>query len=155
MIDTNRKGTILACQPPCFVYNRGHIEMMYRRADHTAWRNLGDETVLVDLAANEMYGLNPTAGYVWQALEGSVDLNELAARLENVTCEQLKSFCSELFGLGLLVEADPVSDEAESVPVPEESEPPALLWRESIRQAAATCAFLPAQNPLCVQAPFS
>ena len=129
----------------------------YRRAEHTAWRGLGEETVVVDLTANEMYGLNPTAGYLWQALDGSLSLDVLAERLDSVSLAQLESFCAELARLKLLEEAGPgprevVETEAEP---PSPSEPPAILWHEPIQQAAATCAFLPAQNPLCTAAPFS
>ncbi len=131
--------------------------MTYRRAEHTAWRDLGDETVVVDLTANEMYGLNPTAGYLWQALDGTVALAVLADRLDSVALDQIESFCAEMVQLKLLEEAKPAPRavaETETVP-PSPADPPALLWHESIRQAAATCAFLPAQNPLCTVAPFS
>ncbi len=131
--------------------------MKYRRAEHTAWRCLGDETVVVNLAANEMYGLNPTAGYLWEALDGSLGLEVMAGRLDPVTLDQLESFCDGLVQLKLLEEAGagPQAVAAAEVAAPSPAQPPAILWHEPIQQAAATCAFLPGQNPLCTVAPFS
>ena len=62
----------------------------------------------------------------------------------------------ELVGLGLL-EASQATSETEFVPgpTPDDLEPPVVVWHEPMRQAAASCAYLPAQNPLCNQAPFS
>ncbi len=140
--------------------------MTYRRAEHTAWRDLGDETVVVDLTAHQMFGLNPTAGYLWQALDGTVSLERLAEELAavggRVELADLERFCAELVELALLAAADPAPrEEAAALPPPPEAaerQPPtapAILWREAIRQAAGTCAFLPTMSPLCNQVPFS
>src|SRR4051812_30193920 len=44
--------------------------MSFRRASHVAWRKIGDETVLIDLKTKKLYGLNPSGGFFWHALDG-------------------------------------------------------------------------------------
>ncbi len=114
----------------------------------------------MDLAARQMVGLNPTAGYVWQMLDGTVRLERLAERLPALELAELERFCAELGELGLLaapgpptIDGDAESGEEQSPPAT--IEPPAILWREAIHQAAATCALFPASSVLCNQAPFS
>ncbi len=135
--------------------------MTYRRAEHTAWRDLGDETVVVDLTAQRMIGLNPTAGTLWQALDGTRSLERLAEDLSLPGLAELERFCAELEELGLLEAGAPASGEETAVaplPAAAERQPPtapAVLWQEPIQQAGASCAFFPTQSPLCNQAPFS
>ena len=110
-----------------------------------------------------MYGLNPTAGYLWQASDGASSLERLAQHLagEGAPAPELgalERFCAELEELGLLerVDGGPESEEAAELPSPPEAvEAPEILWREEVRQAAGTCAFFPTKNPLCNQVPFS
>ncbi len=149
--------------------------MKLRRTRHTAWRKIADETVLLDLEGKRMYGLNPTAAFVWQTLEAfdgpDAMLRALgASEPAPLSRAELEAFLRQLEDLGLVTAADgrrpgdPEAGDPEAggpaagpVPVepPAESEPPRILWQEKVEQIAATCAFLPAQNPLCGQAPFS
>ena len=55
--------------------------MRYRRAAHTAWRTIADETVVLDLEAKRMHGLNPTAAFVWQTLEAMEDLGAMGTAM--------------------------------------------------------------------------
>jgi len=135
-------------------------ESVYRRASHAAWRDLGDQLVVLDLTAKEIYGLNPTGGYLWRAFDGKIALDGLidhvTSRESSIDRTAIVDFCDELVGLGLL-EASQATSETEFVPgpTPDDLEPPVVVWHEPMRQAAASCAYLPAQNPLCNQAPFS
>lgn len=143
-----------------------------RRAAHTAWRQLADEAVLVDLTGHRMYGLNAAASFLWHALDGRCDASALARRMAggqevgDDLREKVDEFLAELSRLELtepLVgspgERGPtavrVPEVAEQLAPPAPVEAPAILWQEEIRQAAGTCAFLPGQNPLCNQVPQS
>lgn len=136
--------------------------MRYLRSRDTAWRTVADETIVIDLEAKLMYGLNETAAFVWHSIETLPDLRQLArliAEGDEVSAadlEVLERFCAELEGLGLLRRAE---DHEAGAPRPVEvrrpgdSSPPRILWREEVRRLAATCAFLPGMNPLCNQVP--
>ena len=138
--------------------------MYYSRANHTAWRKVGEETLVVDLAGKTLFGLNPLAGWVWQQLDGvrsTAGLASFSADYPELDLRQLETFLQALEAHGLVVAQTSPSSEADAdagtslEPPPEASDPPAITWREAIQQAAATCAFLPGQNPLCNAAPFS
>ncbi len=139
---------------------------MYRRSRHTAWRTIADETVLLDLEKKQMYGLNPTAAFLWQTLETMEDLDAMLQALGDAGAlpafgrAEIEAFVGELLDLGLAEKAEPtarLADEppASTVEPPAELGSPRILWREEVEQIAGTCAFLPAMNPLCTQAPFA
>ena len=142
----------------------GRHNVIYQRSANTAWRTIVGETIVVHLHAKEFFGLNETAADVWNALDGTADLGVLSARF-GIAPEDVASFCVELQELGLVVV---VEEGVASSEVPPESEaliaggprteavdPPRIVWREEIRQVAASCAFTPALNPVCNQSPFS
>jgi len=142
----------------------GRYNVAYQRSANTAWRTIAGETIVVHLHAKEFFGLNETAADVWHALDGTADLGVLSARL-GIPPAEAAAFCAELQGLGL-VEAvgedeapSEVSPESEKPisgdPQTEVVDPPRIVWREEIRQVAASCAFSPGMNPLCTQVPFS
>lgn len=138
--------------------------MRYRRPQHTAWRSVLDETIVIDLEAHHIYAFNPSGGWLWQELGDGRGVDELRAALtagDGARASAVQGFVDQLVELRLLVE---VSDPAEAgkdgseppAPAPPAgAEAPALLWQEPVRKAAATCAFLPGQSPLCNQVPFS
>ncbi len=140
--------------------------MKYRRARQAAWRTIAGETVLLDLERKRMYGLNPAAGHIWQALEAADDAADL---LRVVLGEgdstfgesEVMAFLAELADIGLAEERSGEAVDTKRQPPAtviepaEELEPPRILWREDVEQIAGTCAFFPSQNPLCDQAPFS
>jgi hypothetical protein len=137
--------------------------MKYRRAPHTAWRKIGRETIVVDLQAKQMFGLNESGGFLWHAVDAAADLEELARWLAaadspaRVDTGQLRSFCDRLAELGLLTTGVP--DETQEAAAPgleplETMAPPQILWQEQIQQPPGSCAFLPGQGPICSQTPF-
>ncbi len=142
----------------------GRYNVAYRRNPNTAWRTIVGATIVVHLDAKEFFGLNETAADVWHALDGTADPGVLGARF-GVASGDVAAFCAELQELGLAEvveenEAPPEVFPESKKPLPSDPqtvavEPPRILWREEIRQVAASCAFLPAQNPLCTQVPFS
>jgi len=117
--------------------------MAYRRADHVAWRALGEETVVVDLRSNWMYGLNETGGRVWEALEESVEPETLAASLGLSGSELERALMAIEDFLAELCSADLVEAIGTSQPTSRESArvgeasvtfvPPAILFSEEIR----------------------
>ncbi len=144
---------------------------MYQRSRQTAWRTIADETVLLDLEKKQMYGLNPTAAFIWQTLEATVDLDQWLRTLAAGDAPafgrgELEAFLNELLDLGLAQEVAEPEDRPEAAVEPpvdtpprrgadETRAPPRILWREEVEQIAGTCAFLPAMNPLCTQVPFA
>ena len=125
---------------------------------------VGEEMVIINLDAKIMYGLNESGAFLWQRIETVSDVDQLSALTKssdgiNPFDEAiLQGFFEELEELKLLRRIEP-SDVVPSLPVEvgqlEELTPPRILWSEEVRQIAATCAFLPAMNPLCNQVPFS
>ncbi len=140
--------------------------MKYRRARQTAWRTIAGETVLLDLAGKRMYGLSPTAAFIWLALETGTDSDRLLRAIRrgrdaDFGSREIETFLAELAARGLAEEVrDPVPEDRDQRPEvapepPAELEAPAILWREEVEQIAGTCAFFPSTNPICNQAPFS
>jgi hypothetical protein len=138
--------------------------VVFQRGADTAWRTIVGETIVVHLDAKEFFGLNETAADVWHALDGSADLEVISARF-GIAPEDVATFCAELQKLGLVDVVDdgeapsedsPTSDsELAGDPRTEVVDSPRIVWREEIRQVAASCAFSPGMNPLCTQVPFS
>jgi Coenzyme PQQ synthesis protein D (PqqD) len=123
-------------------------------ARHVAWRDICEEFVVVDLAEKKILGFNLSAGLVWCMLDQPREIRTLTATMEAAMQRQVTEFINTLTDRGLLVETD---DPALRCQWPLLVDPPIISWCETIQQAgqASTCAFLPAQNPLCNQVPFS
>jgi hypothetical protein len=63
------------------------LNTIYRQADNIVTRKVMDETLLVpisgDLASmDELYTLNDTGAFIWQALNGNRTLVEIGERLQ-------------------------------------------------------------------------
>ena len=135
--------------------------MKYRRAKHTAWRTIADETIILDLSAKRMVGLNPTAAFIWLSLETFEDLQTMLAALGGdaadspIETADLERFLQELLTAGLIESEEPEERRPVAVDRPPSLEPPKIEWQETLEQVAMSCAFFPAQNPLCNQVPFS
>lgn len=139
-------------------------EGKYRRARQTAWRTIADETVVLDLEGKRMYGLNPAAGVVWQALDEAEDSGVLLRliagdRPPTFGEPEIAAFINELVALGLAEEQQRTAGagtvELPIIELPEELDPPAIAWCEDVEQIAGTCAFFPSTSPICNQVPFS
>ncbi len=132
--------------------------MRYRRAAHTAWRTIADETVVLDLENKRMLGLDPAAAFVWQTLEAMEDLPAMRRAMGSPPAfgiEEVETFLNELVDLGLVERREPEKRSPVALEAPAELEAPRILWQETVEQVAATCAFLPGQSPLCNQVPMS
>lgn len=128
-----------------------------RRAAHTAWRRLGEETIVVDLTGRRILGLDPVGGWIWAQLDGR-ELSTIArsvAELPGAPAEPpavIDAFVSSLVQLGLVEEGEPLGP----APIPEAPasyERPRVVWNEALQQAAASCGFITGQTPLCTQVP--
>jgi len=135
--------------------------MAYRRADHVAWRALGEETVVVDLRSNRMYGLNETGGLVWEALEENDEPVALAASLglSGRELEQaqmlIERFLAELHSADLVEPiATSESTSRHSAPVERVDGPfvpPALVFSEEIRNFGQSTSQICFGDPSCDQ----
>lgn len=141
-------------------------KVIYRRVAHAAWRTIGGEHIVVDLKRLQMYGLNETAAYLWHRLDRTIEPAAVAEELGphgssgSVAVEDVSAFCHRLADLGLVdvVQRDDTLDDDPSAPgpaPPSDPSPPEILWQEEVRQGSGSCAFLPAQNPLCTSQSFS
>ena len=111
--------------------------MRYQRAKNVAWRRIGDETLVVNLARRRMLALNEAGGVVWAALAGggAVAAGEAAPFLQDLEAEGV---------------VEPVADgDGGAVTVPGA---PTVVWREELHQFGG-CSFLPGQGDLCDQSP--
>lgn len=52
------------------------------RADSIAWRQIGDEVVVLDLRTSQYVSANASAGLLWRGLERGATRDELIAELE-------------------------------------------------------------------------
>ena len=52
------------------------------RRREVAWRTFEGEAMLVITARDEICRLNPVASFIWETLDGKMDLGEVAERLE-------------------------------------------------------------------------
>jgi hypothetical protein len=127
---------------------------------HLARRRIEDQVVVLDLRRSRIYGLNPSAGEVLEALQEPLTLDQVAARFElaegsaapRVT--DLDRFIAELVALGLIERR---SNQAGGATVAARAAgslpwvPPALLWQEEV--ARITSQISPPQqigNPACL-----
>lgn len=131
--------------------------ILYVRAAHTAWRRIGEETVILDQKRHRLVALNSAGGDLWHWLDAPREADNLVSG----DISEIRSFLENLADLGLL---DRTNDACEPRPanddVPETAGAdgePAILWQEAVQNAAQTtaCAFLSGQNPLCDSVPFS
>jgi len=77
--------------------------------DHVIVRQLGDESVMLDMASGYYFGLDPVGARIWQLLSETSSFAEIVERLAqeyDVTPEQANSdlvrFVEELKAHGLL-----------------------------------------------------
>lgn len=58
------------------------LDARFRRRERVVWRDLGGETVLLELGAGRYFDLDVTGSRVWALLASPVALRELVATLE-------------------------------------------------------------------------
>ena len=145
-------------------FPRTGIYLKYRIARQTAWRTIADETIVLNLASKRIFGLNKSAAFIWQTVDTMDSFDSVLEAMASGApageslafgVEEIASFCDELVAFDLLEAADPEETGPRSIEPPAVLEPPRILWQETLERVAASCAFFPAQNPLCNQVPFS
>jgi len=123
----------------------------FRRAGSCAWRELGDELVVINLKNNVMYALNASARELWRTLEQP---HTASSFVEGEAQPTVEGFLAELSAEGLL---DISEDETPGdtlvqggLPMPA---PPKILWREPMQRFGANCGFRPGQGDPCIGDP--
>lgn len=121
-------------------------------APHLAWRAVAGEVVVVDLQSNLMVALNGAGGVLWEAFQRPRQLEDLIAATD-LARQVLEEFLADLWERGLVVAAPGSTEPLPAISVPL-AEPPRVLWSEQLQSfAAASCAQLPDQSPICNQVP--
>ena len=79
------------------------------RPGDLAWRQAGDEVVVLDLAASVFHGLNPSGALLWQRLTDWTTAGEMAGILVGsyglsaaLAAEDVARFLEECIGSGLV-----------------------------------------------------
>jgi hypothetical protein len=74
-----------------------------RRASSMAWQTVAGETILFQVEAGQLMGVNPVAAYVWSLLDGTHSVRELAGALvarfavdEATALADLRAFLDQL-----------------------------------------------------------
>ena len=118
-----------------------------------AWRRIGDDFVVLDLAHKLILDFNSSAGLIWSLLTEPRDIHSLTSSVDESLETEITRFVEDLIERGLLVETN---DHAVPCEWPLLAGKPAITWHEPMQQGPkGTCAFLPSQNPICDQVPFS
>jgi len=127
--------------------------LSYRRTSRLAWRRIGDELVIVNLAAKEMIGLDATAGVLFERLArpSTPDtLTGLFAGSPDGRGTAIAAFCRELTALGVL---EPAAPPADAGPEPAGTlawSEPRVLWHEPLTAVVNQASPPPALgNPQC------
>lgn len=126
--------------------------MAYRRAEHVAWRRIAGETVLVDLKAKQIFGLNESGGKVWHALPAHDALSTALPVEEGLP--SVAAFLGHLRDLGLVVADEGSGSHAPLRATDRESDfpvPPLVVWKDEIRNFAASCLHQPGVSDFCNQ----
>ena len=57
------------------------FDSILSRSDEVMFQSVGDEAVLLDLASEQYFGLNPVGARIWDLLDGSATLAQVHATL--------------------------------------------------------------------------
>ena len=116
---------------------------IFKRSADLAWRNLGDETIVLDIRGNRVVSLNPAAGRVWQAIAQEGTSQDIADR---VACGSsrldrgvLRHFLHELRSHRLVEAVGPSSVAEDADPLEtdaNDTDSPAVLWAEDLQRFA-------------------
>lgn len=134
----------------------------YIRAQRLAWREIAEETVVIDLGRHKAHSLNGTGSVLWHQLEHPRTVDELVTSLENgahsletVRCE-VTGFIEELsrFGLVQVVDNEVSTPAAGSSSSRSPYVPPHIAWTEAMSTCVlqGSCAHSPGLTP-CESAP--
>ncbi len=130
--------------------------MKIERNQGVAWRKVGDEMVVIHLARHRIFGLDGTAGRIWEALSEPQDMETLEA----IACkgapegadviDAVHLFVADLADEGLVEVAGEMPEAENSDTVVEF---PRIEWREELQQFAGQCHLVPGQSFQCNQHP--
>lgn len=130
--------------------------MKVGRTQGLAWRKVGDEMIVVNLAKHRIFGLTGTAGQIWEALSGPQDIETLRAIVAegdpkgtNVI-DAVDRFVADMAREGL-VDIDGELPEIKNGDKVVEF--PRIEWREELQQFAGMCHLVPGQSHQCNQHP--
>jgi len=130
--------------------------MKIERNQGVAWRKVGDEMIVIHLARHRIFGLDGTAGRIWEALSEPQDIETL----EKIAFEGAPKGADIIDAVHLFVADlanEDLVDVAGQLPKAERDENivdfPRIEWREELQQFAGMCQHVPGQHPACNQNP--
>ena len=127
---------------------------------HLARRRIGDQGVVLDLRNSRIFGLNPSAGELLEALQSPLTVDQIATRFAANAADaqavpaEVARFVDELATLGLIERRAQLPGGPAGAPAAIGATPwvaPALLWQEEV--ARVTSQISPPQqigNPACL-----
>jgi hypothetical protein len=119
--------------------------LTYTRSAHAAWRRIGEETVVINLATRRMVCLNGPAGALWDRLEGGADEAALAAALAPGAAAAALSTAREFLaalereGLVVAAPAPTAAQTGDAGELPPGFVPPRLTWNEELLRFGGAC----------------
>ncbi len=130
--------------------------MKIERNQGVAWRKVGDEMVVIHLARHRIFGLDGTAGLIWEALSEPRDMKAL----ETIVSESAAKGADVINAVHLFV-ADLADEDLVEVvgQLPDTSKGdtvvdfPRIEWREELQQFAGKCHLIAGQSHQCNQHP--
>ena len=83
---------------------------LFKRAEHLAWRNLGEHTIVIDSRVNkEVHHLNEVGTFLWNLCDGTNSLDHIKSKLieeyeidSSTANSDVEQFLSELKNKSLL-----------------------------------------------------
>ena len=130
--------------------------MKIERNQGLAWRKVGDEMVVIHLARHRIFGLDGTAGRIWEALSEPQDIETLEAIASEGAPKGADIIDAVHLFVADLADEDLV-DVAGQLPKAERDENivdfPRIEWREELQQFAGQCHLVPGQSHQCNQHP--
>lgn len=130
--------------------------MKIERNQGVAWRKVGDEMVVIHLARHRIFGLDGTAGRIWESLSEPQDLETLeaiaskGAPMGADVINGVHLFVADLAEEGLVDVAGELSEAPKGDTVVDF---PRIEWREELQQFAGQCHLVPGQSHQCNQNP--
>ena len=133
--------------------------MKYSRSKRTASRKIGGQTVVIDLEGRVVYGLNASAGAIWEAVAHAGSAAEVAGIFEpaaqpSVVEQAVGGFLATLRALGLVCPAEDDTAAPHAGPAgPAPFATPEVLWHEPLTSFAQSCAMYAGTGEPCDSSP--
>lgn len=85
--------------------------MNYKRHPDIAWREVAEESLVVDPRSGRIFPLNPVAAFIWKKLDGSLELGKIREEIEKEfeisreeAAQDLNQFVEELKQADLILQ---------------------------------------------------